>query len=273
MPDTLLAIIASYFFIVLTQDVHIFPGVIFSQVTKPFKRFRSKPLEAESIFISTEDNKSIELWRIGPDADTEELPYVAVIFHGNGASMKGFLAIQLWLSSLGIISYGFDYRGFGNSTGWPSERGLELDSDAVWKYITTRENILPEQMIVLGISIGGALAARIASLHEPKVLILVSAFTNLRQAVVDYFPMGIFAPLLKYRLPTIDYVGKLKNAHLITAHGERDRIVRPYHTEKIMSAYHGSGTAIRITRDVPGHNSIFFSARHEIAEALKKCMQ
>lgn len=117
-------------FLALLQKLHIFPGAIISKCQRTCGRRFQSPLGVESYSVTTEDGNRIEVWamecntgmntRLAPNGK----PYIALIFHGNAAPMGNFILLQLWAAEQGIKSYTFDYRGYGNSTGWPSERGI-----------------------------------------------------------------------------------------------------------------------------------------------------
>ena len=176
--------------------------------------------------------------------------------------------MQLWFQEMGITSYGFDYRGIGKSTGWPSEKGICTDSDAVWDYVMNREQADPSQVIVCGFSIGGAPAARTASIYQPKLLILVAPFTSVKCVIRENFLLRFLAPFCRYTLPTIDYVKELGKTNLILTHGERDSIIRPCHSLTIQDAYQGSGKVQRLTCPRSSHNDVFFNLRRELAETV-----
>ena len=266
MISVLLYSLGFVLIIVVTQDIHLFPGAFYSLLTRKKRDPRTLPAGIESDFISTSDQKRLEVWRHESEPSVEKLPFIAVIFHGNGAPLKNFLVVQQWFAALGISNYGFDYRGFGKSSGWPSETGIEEDSDTVWNYVLQREEITPEQVIVLGVSVGCAPAARIAALHQPKMLVLVSAFIDLKTVVDEQLLFGPLSRFLWYRFPTIDYVKQLESADLLLAHGEKDRLIRPYHTKVLQEAYRGSGCVERVTTNAPGHTSTFYATRKVLGQ-------
>ena len=112
-------------FLIVTQDFHIFPGAVFSLFRRKGLRIaNSLPPLIESHFIPTKDGKRLEVWEHAAQFENESRKEVAIIFHGNGAPLETFLFTQMWFSEMGIKSYCFDYRGFGASSGWPSEQGL-----------------------------------------------------------------------------------------------------------------------------------------------------
>lgn len=252
--------------VVVTQDLQVFPAVIFSLHRRKGRRLSRPPSEAESIFIESADGKRIEVWRVPAAGDVPPLPYVALVFHGNAGNLENFFGLQLWFHYLGITSYCFDYRGVGHSAGWPTERGLERDSDSFYSYVVGREAVRPEQVIILGFSVGGYPAARIASLHHPKLLLLISAFTDAKRILTETPGMRIFSPFLWWRMRTIDCVRALRATNLVIAHGERDTAVPVQHGRDLLASYRGSGRTDSLFHPTLGHNNLFFCVRDELAE-------
>lgn len=232
------------------------------------QRNKKIPPPVEGSFIESTDGTRLEVWRHPPRRKSELSSYVAVIFHGNGGPVENFIFSQMWFAELGIASYDLDYRGFGRSGGWPSEKGIYRDSDAFWEYVVQRENLEPSQIIVLGISVGSGPAARIAALHQPKLLLLSSAFTDLKSAARAQPVLGVLAPFVWYKFPTIDYVRKLERTDLLLAHGLRDRIVPPNHSELLEDAYSGTGRVRRVFSEEADHNSAFFALTNEMEETI-----
>ncbi len=257
-------------FLVLSQDLHIFPGAFLSKVMLFPQHCKKVPQEVRSSFVRTEDGKRLELWRYEADEQTVLSKYRALIFHGNGASLESFVFVQMWLASLGIVSYSFDYRGYGRSTGWPSEKGFALDSDAIWKHITTTEAVNPSHTIVVGISIGSASAARIAALHGARLLILSSPFTDLRSAVRAQPFVGMLSSFVRYSFSTVDYVRQLTQTDLIILHGLKDRIIPPCQAVHLQNAYAGSGQLRRLVSEIGGHNSAFYLLREPLRAVLER---
>jgi uncharacterized protein len=263
-----LYVIGFLIILILTQDLHIFPGALTSKIRLLFQRIPKIPSEIESKFILTKDGRKLEIWKYRPESQTNLSDYVAIIFHGNGGPLENFLFIQMWFAELGIRSYGFDYRGYGRSSGWPSESGIYLDSDAVWEHVLKSEDIEASKIIVVGISVGGAPAARIASMHAARLLLLSSAFTDLKSTVRAQPVVGILWPFIRYRFPTIDYVRELKKTDLLIAHSSRDNIVPSDHSEKLEAAYRGTGRGQRLTSDTAGHNLAFYDLKDRLRDTV-----
>lgn len=274
--EFLLQVLGCFVFVaivmVVTQDLQLFPGAVLSLFRGRERKPRSLPQGVESTFITTDDGCRLEVWYLPAEAPSCPLPYVGVIFHGNAGSLENFFLMQLWFQELNIPSYSFDFRGFGHSSGWPSERGLERDSDAVWRYVLEREQIDPSRIIVCGFSVGGAPASRIAALHQPRLLILVSSFTSVLHLLREH-------PLLKYlarfcwsKLPTVDNIAALKQTSLLLLHGENDTIIPAYHSSALQAAYTGSAKCELILLPNAGHNDVFFVGRKQLAAATLELM-
>jgi uncharacterized protein len=253
--------------VILTQDIHIFPGAFLSKA-KFWRRNRKPPSNVESIFIKASDATKLEVWRHAAEHETRLREFVAIVFHGNGGPMENFLFIQMWLGQLGIVSYNFDYRGFGRSEGWPNERGIYLDSDAVWEYVLAREKVDQSQVIIVGVSVGSAPAARTAAKHQPKLLLLTSAFTSLRGAVRAQPVIGLLAPFVRHKLSTIEHIRNLKSTHLLLAHAVNDKIVPYSHSSELEAAYAGAGRVLRLSTTEAGHNMAIYALKNELAKTL-----
>lgn len=261
-------IIVSLFFI-LTQDLQIFPQVASSIFEKNYRESSTLPKDVESIFVETLDNENIELWRQGSDSSQ----YVAVIFHGNAGDVLNFFPYQTFFKELGITSYDFDYRGFGKSSGWPSEAGLYLDSKAVVDYVLKREKINPKKLIFFGISIGTGPAAYSASIYEPGALILLSPYTSLPELIKDMPFFGFLHPFSFYELDTLNYVKSLNETCLIVAHGSKDITIPPRHGMDVYSSFTGSAYSDFIKEPIAGHNDLFFRISDALKNSINNCLR
>lgn len=253
---------------IATQDVQLFPAVF------SFGPGHSSPIPtdfAESTFIHTEDGENIEVWRVEakPEKKRNE---VAIIFHGNAGNVANFYPYQVWFRNGGITNYDFDYRGIGNSTGWPSEAGLYKDARAVWNYVKKRENITNENVILFGISIGTGVAAQLAAAIEPKTLVLVTPYTSLPQLVDKMGWIRILKSFMWWELPTRKYVSSLKNTSLIILHGKRDSIIPISLGRSLYRNYGGTAGSVFIESPHGGHNDVFFLEKSRLKETMLKVL-
>jgi len=139
----------------------------------------------------------------GP-ADSSE--FTVLFCHGNGGNMAHRLDSINVFHNLGLNCFIFDYRGYGNSEGKPSEKGTYLDVEAAYKWLTEEKKIPPENIIIFGRSLGGSIAAYLASKVEAGALIIESTFTSyvdIGKRFYPYMPVRWFA---RFGYKTIDYI-------------------------------------------------------------------
>ena len=254
-------------FIVLTQDIQIFPGAFIhlENVNKAL------PSRVESFQVVTADGKRLEMWRIPPVTPRSGPLRAALFFHGNGGDLRNFFAYQKWLSDIGYVAYAVDFRGFGKSEGWPSEAGIERDADAALAAVLEREKLEMEQLILFGVSIGTAPAAYLAARSEPGALVLLAPFPNIADVVRTMPLYRPLTPFLWYDFPTEQRVGSLKHACFVVAHGKPDEVIPFSLGARVAAAYHGSGYHEFIQSEVAHHNDIMSSEAVKVKAALDAC--
>ena len=119
----------------------------------------------------------------------------------------------------------FDYRGYGVSSGRPTERGLYRDVDAIVDYVWTKASP-PPTVVYWGRSLGVSMAAYAATRHPPAGLILESGFPDARSLFRAPSPMAFLALFSSYRFPAAEFLRSVKVPALVV-HGDADSIV-PY---------------------------------------------
>jgi pimeloyl-ACP methyl ester carboxylesterase len=229
------------------------------------------PEKVESIMLDTADGHRIEAWRYPSSAAPAR---VAIVLHGNGGTVGMFFPFQRWLEKLGFTSYDLDYRSYGRSSGWPSETAEDDDIEMLAQYAASREKVGVESIVVVGNSIGSGLAAHLAAVHHAPALVLFAPYTSIPD-IVDETPLFSWLPLkgfLKWKMPTREYVEALGATCLLLAHGARDGVIPPHHSEELLRAYRGTGAHILAVSESAGHNEIFYAAGKKIGEELLHCL-
>jgi len=177
-------------------------------------------LDFESIVFNSADGLKLTGWYI-PAKNTE----LTILFcHGNGGNMMHRLDSINIFYNLGLNCFIFDYRGYGNSQGKPSEEGTYLDAQAAYKWLTEEKKISPDKIIIFGRSLGGSIATQLASKVEAKTLIIESTFTSyvdIGRKFYPYMPVRWFAG---FSYKTIDYIREVKSPVLII-HSRNDEVV------------------------------------------------
>jgi len=247
----------------LTQDLQIFPGV-FDERTEGYVS-----TGAQQIFVRTADGEVLESWRVEGRGKKK---YVAVIAHGNGGTLENFFPYQEWLSGLGITSYGFDYRGFGYSTGWPSHKGLLLDLDAVAREAMRREKVSEDDLILVGVSIGTGVAAEYAATVGAQRVVLFSPYTSFPDLVGELFIVGWAAPLLNYHYSPIKALAAKPPKCVVLAHGKQDVTIPYHHSVKLSEGLSPQTKVDLILDDKANHNDLIFLVSEQVGERLLKCL-
>jgi len=177
-------------------------------------------LDFEKVIFKSDDGLMLSGWYI--PANNSEL---TVLFcHGNGGNMMHCLDSINILYNLGLNCFIFDYRGYGNNEGKPSEEGTYLDVRAAYKWLTEEKEISPDDIIVFGRSLGGSIAAQLASKVKVGALIIESAFTSyvdIGRKFYPYMPVRWFA---RFSYRTVDYV---KDVHcpVMIIHSRNDETI------------------------------------------------
>lgn len=252
-------------FFILTQDIQIFPGVINGAISNT----STPPEDFHEEIIETSDGERIILWHTQPkDIKSKQ---VVLMFHGNGDSIENLVEIQKVFALIGMASYSVEYRGYGSSTGFPSERGIYIDSEAAIEFILKKERISAKDIIVYGNSIGTAPASYVANKFNVGTLVLTAPFTSLPSVVKETPLFGYLHSFVWYSFPNQEYISQLKNTCVVSAHGKQDTIIPYHHSVKLKESYKGNKSYTLITSDSSGHNDILSATFKEILVAINKC--
>jgi hypothetical protein len=156
--------------------------------------------------------------------------------HGNGGNLSyGFDAAGQF-RKLGVSVFLFDYRGYGKSEGSPNGNGVMLDAEAAYQYVTQNLNVPPSHLVILGESLGGAPAIRLASRHQCAALITQSTFTSIRDMAAvqfPYFPWLRF--LVRTNFPNAEDIARVRAPKLLI-HSRTDEVVPFWMGEKLFAA-------------------------------------
>lgn len=177
----------------------------------------NKPEGVEDVTLKTSDGLELNAW-LTPGKDDDP---VAIFFHSNGTNLEDNIERMEQLQNLGFRVLAPEYRGYGDSPGVPTERGLKKDAKAAYDFART---LVPADKILLaGQSLGGGVAAELASKEEHGALVLESTFTSLADGSEQL--MGpLIGKLTRGRYPTINSVAELKSP-LFVGHGAFDDMV------------------------------------------------
>lgn len=194
---------------------------------------------------------------------------LVLYFPGNALNRADRINDLREVASRGFDVLIFDYRGFGDSTGSPSEAALSADALLVWQYACETLGYHERNIVVFGESIGGAVALSLWSNTNPKppqpqALVLNSTFASMTQTVRWHYPLFPFHLLLLDRWPSIDRIGRV-SSQVIVFHGTDDEIVPIDHARALAKA---SSQARFIVISGGTHNNIPLSQLHQELDPL-----
>lgn len=213
-----------------------------------------------AVTLTTSDGERLVLWVLEPEHPLADVVY----FHGNGGNLSVWLPVLAGLYQRQLRVLAVDYRGYGLSTGTPSEEGLYRDAEAVVRYAQAHRST-NRPLVYWGRSLGGAVAARATQMASPDGLILESTFPD-KASVIRYHPL--FRPLnvfSSYRFSTLESLRGFTKPVLVM-HGDRDSIV-PYSLGREL--FDGlSGPKTFATLEGADHNDAFEASNREYWEPV-----
>jgi fermentation-respiration switch protein FrsA (DUF1100 family) len=176
---------------------------------------------------------------------------VVLFFHGNAGNISHRLDYLRMFSELGFSVFIFDYRGFGKSSGEPSEIGTYQDGEAAWNYLVETRRVAPSSIVLFGESLGGAVAAWLAARVKPRALIITSTFTSLPDLGAKLYPLFPVRLLTRYEYNTRKYL-QAATCPVLIVHSREDEIVPFEHGEQLYAAAHEPKQLLEIHG---GHNT------------------
>lgn len=185
----------------------------------------------EEIFFPTADGARLCGWYV----PAEPARGTVLMCHGNGGNISDRLYAIDRFHRLRLNVFIFDYRGYGKSSGRPTEAGTYQDALAAWRYLREQRQAPADKLILFGRSLGGAVAAWLAEQHAPAGLILEATFTSVPDLAARLYPFLPARFLCRYRYDTLSRIGRLRCPILI-AHSPTDDLVPYEHGQKLFAA-------------------------------------
>jgi len=214
---------------------------------------RDHGLDYESLTLVTPDGERLDAWFV----PKEQAQASVLILHGNAGNISHRLDSIAMFHRLGYNVLIFDYRGYGRSTGQPSEEGLYRDAQSAWNNLTRERGLPPERIILFGESLGGGVAAWLAARERPGALVLSSAFISVPELASDLYPLLPVKWLARLRYDTRAALAKITCPVLI-AHSPDDEIVPFRHGQTLFTAAAEPKVFLRLAG---GHNDGFIFSR------------
>jgi fermentation-respiration switch protein FrsA (DUF1100 family) len=222
-------------------------------------------LDYEQLTLNTEDGVKIDAWFIPASSRGPTL----LFFHGNAGNISHRLdSIQIF-HELALNVLIIDYRGYGRSTGKPSEQGLYQDAEAAWNYLTKSRGIDAKEIVLFGRSLGGAVAIRLAAKTQPAAVVVESTFTSVPDMAAKLYPLLPVRWLARLDFNAQEYIRRIKSPVLIL-HSRDDEIV-PF--EHARSLYEAANEPKKLVEIYGGHNDGFIVSGQFYTDILRRFIE
>jgi len=185
----------------------------------------------ENIYFFAEDGIKLNGWYIPSDSARG----VILFCHGNAGNISHRLESIKLFSRLKMSVFIFDYRGFGRSEGKPGEKGTYIDAEAAWTFLIDSKNINPRSIVVFGESLGGAIAADLATKKPIGGLIIESTFTSISDLGSEIYPFLPVRLLSRYKYDTLEKIKTIRCPKLLI-HSRGDEMIPFNHGRKLFEA-------------------------------------
>jgi hypothetical protein len=203
--------------------------------------------DAEEVVLETADGEKVIAWHLPPRDDKP----VVLYFHGNGGSLSYRVDRFRALSGDGTGLVALSYRGYGGSTGSPTEPGLIADARAVYDFAVARYPA--ERIVLFGESLGTGVAITLAAERKINRLILQAPFTSAADIGAAAYPFLPVRLLMKDQFRSDERIGKV-NVPILILHGALDRVVPLAYGEQLYALANEPKRLVRFSRG--GHNDL-----------------
>ncbi len=215
----------------------------------------------EPVSFNTTDGETLSGWWVPSTRQRG----VLLFLHGNAGNMADRIESLKVFNSLGLSVFIFDYRGYGQSTGTPTENGLYEDAESAWRYLAGTRNIDPMRIVIFGRSLGGGVATWLAARHSSRAVILESAFTSVHDLIFHHYPFVPVQLLLNDKFDSLSRVHSMQTGALLVIHSPEDETVPYAHGTELHRAARGNKEFFEIEGT---HNNGFIATGERYVERI-----
>ena len=177
-------------------------------------------LAYEEVELRAEDGVGLHGWFLPVKGSR----LTVLLCHGNAGNISHRLDRVLLLQShLAADTLLFDYRGYGRSEGSPDEEGTYRDARAAHGFLRAR-GVGPNRLVIMGESLGAAVALQLALEVEARALVLEAPFTSIPDMARAVYPFLPVWPLVRTRYDNLGKIPRLR-CPVLVLHGDRDEVV------------------------------------------------
>jgi len=182
------------------------------------------------VVLDTTDGEKVIVWHVAPRGEQP----VVLYFHGNGGSLRLRVDRFQRIAAAGVGLVALSYRGYGGSSGKPTEQGLINDARAAYAFAAERY----PRIALWGESLGTGVAVALAAEKPVIRLVLDAPYTSaldLARANHWYLPVRL---LMKDQFRSDERIARVK-APVLIMHGEVDQIIPIAYGERLFAMIQG----------------------------------
>ena len=232
---TKLLLSATFIYTALALSVYLLQNRL---VYAPDRNVQRNPsalnLPFEEVTLKSSSDAFVHGWYVPYEAST----YTVLFCHGNAGNIADRLELIKVLHSAGLSVFIFDYAGYGQSTGKPSEQQTYEDARAAWDYLTVTRKIEAERIIILGRSLGGGVATQLAVTEKPAGVVLESTFTSIPDIGARLYP---WLPVRWLSRVSYDNLARMSEIRvpILIMHSRDDEVIPYSHAQSLLAASPG----------------------------------
>jgi len=234
-----------------TREINVDPGVL--------------GLAFDEISLETADGETLHGWFVATDPTQP----VILFLHGNAGNVSHRIDSLRLLHELKANVLLIDYRGYGQSTGRPSEQGTYADAASAWDYLTSVRGFDASAVIIFGRSLGGAVAVWLASQQNAGALVMESTFTSIADLGSESYGWLPVRSLTRIHYDSQSRLRQIATPSVVL-HSKNDDIIGFEHGKKLFAAAKNPVEFVALTGD---HNSGFLSSGEIYVNAWKRVLQ
>ncbi len=204
-------------------------------------------LPIQVVPLTTTDGEHLIAWWLPAQPGKPTLLY----FGGNGDSLQTQENRWTRIAAAGVGFFAINYRGYGGSSGHPTEAGLHADAEAAYAWLSAR--IPPSEIVIHGFSLGTGVASKLASDHPARALILEAPYTATVDVAQTQFPWVPTHILMKDQFRSRDWIGKVRMP-LLVIHGDADSVIAFHFGRELFSMAHQPKTFVEMVGS--DHNTL-----------------
>jgi len=235
------------------------PKLLYRPVREVISSPADRNLAYEEVVFQSSDGVRLTGWYI-PAAGAR---FTVLFCHGNGGNIMHVLESVTLFHEMELNCLVFDYRGYGNSGGKPTEAGTYIDARAAFDWLIRVKRVHSQEIVVCGRSLGGSVASHLAAQVRPAGLAVEGAFTSFPDIGARRYPYLPVRRFARFRYDTLAYVRAVR-CPVMVVHSRDDKLV-PF--DQAVRLFEAANEPKQFVEIAGGHSDAFLRSADQYREA------